>query len=85
MNPGVSHSDTIGSRNASHSRRKSAALSAAVGVDRAAEVMSGLLAISPTGRPSMRTSAVTIPTPKSARSSSTEPRRTIARSPRGTS
>ncbi len=33
----------------------------------------GLFATTPTGRPSMRASAVTIPTPKSRRSSSTEP------------
>ena len=70
--PGVSHSVTIGRSNASQSCMNRAALSAP-GVSIAPARWVGLLAITPTGRPSMRASAVIIPSPKSRRSSSTEP------------
>ena len=72
MKPGVSQSETIGMSKASQSCMKRAALSAA-SESIAPPRCFGLLAIRPNGRPSMRTSAVTIPTPKAARSSSTEP------------
>ena len=73
MMPGVSHSDSIGMSKASQSCMKRAALSA-VAASIAPPRCVGLLAITPDGRPSMRTSAVTMPWPEAAaRSSSTEP------------
>ena len=72
MKPGVSHSETIGRSKASHSCMKRAALSQA-SASIAPPRWLGLLAIRPIGWPSMRTSAVTMPTPNAARSSSTEP------------
>ena len=57
---------------ASHSCMKRAALSAP-SLSMAPARWAGLLAMMPTGRPSMRTSAVTMPRPKPRRSSSTEP------------
>ena len=77
MKPGVSMSETSGSACASHSCMKRAALSAA-SASIAPPRCIGLLAIRPTGRPSMRASAVTMPAPKPARSSSAEPGSTSA-------
>ncbi len=71
MNPGVSHRNTIGMSWASHSCMKRAALSAA-GASMAPARCVGLLAMMPTGRPSTRASAVTMPRPNAGRSSSTE-------------
>ena len=70
--PGVSTSVTTGRSNASHSCRKRAALSAP-SLSIAPARWAGLLATTPTGRPSTRASAVTMPRPKSRRSSSTLP------------
>ena len=72
MNPGVSHSDSTGRPNASHSCRKRAALSA-LAASMAPARCSGLLAITPTARPSKRASAVTRPGANDGRSSSTDP------------
>ena len=71
MKPGVSISETSGSPCASQSCMKRAALSAA-SASIAPPRWDGSLARTPTGRPSMRASAVTMPAPKSRRSSSTE-------------
>ena len=62
----------MGRSNASHSCRKRDALSAA-SLSIAPPRCAGLLASTPSGRPSTRTNAVTIPAPNSRRSSSTEP------------
>ena len=81
MNPGVSHRDSSGRQKASHSCMKRAALSAHPASIAPARCI-GLLAITPTGRPSMRTSAVTMPGANDGRSSSTDPssaRSSIAR------
>ena len=72
MMPGVSHRNSSGMSKASHSCMKRAALSAPL-LSIAPARCTGLLAISPTGRPSIRISAVTIPGPKWRRISSTEP------------
>ncbi|MNT42651.1 hypothetical protein D3C72_1790810 [compost metagenome] len=72
MKPGVSINDTIGSPCALHTCMKRAALSAA-SASMAPPRWRGLLARMPTGRPSMRASAVWMPVPKPARSSSTLP------------
>ena len=72
MKPGVSHKKRIGSSKASHSCMKRAALSA-LAASMAPARCSGLLAITPTGRPSRRTSAVTMPGANAGRSSSTDP------------
>ena len=72
MNPGVSHSETTGSRCASHSCRKRAALSAA-SASIAPPRWVGTFAMTPTGAPSTRASAVIIPVPQPSRSSSTDP------------
>ena len=71
MIPGVSHRNTIGRSWASHSCMKRAALSAA-SLSMAPARCWGSLAMTPTARPSMRASAVTIPSPNPRRSSSTE-------------
>ena len=65
MNPGVSHRDSSGSAKASHSCMKRAALSAQPASIAPAR-WSGLLAMMPSGRPSTRASAVTIPGANSA-------------------
>ena len=71
MKPGVSHRNSIGSPNASHSCMNRAALSAP-SASIAPPRCAGLLAITPSGRPSLgRASAVTMPAPKPRRSSST--------------
>ncbi len=70
--PGVSHSETIGRSNASHSCMNRAALSAP-SLSIAPARWLGLLPMTPTGTPSMRASAVIMPSPNSRRSSSTEP------------
>ena len=70
--PGVSISERIGSPKASHSCMKRAALSAA-SLSIAPARCIGLLAITPSGRPSMRASAVTIALPNSSRRKVTEP------------
>ena len=72
MMPGVSQRKRIGMSKASQSCMKRAALSAP-SLSMAPARCVGLLAMTPSGRPSMRTSAVTMPAPKSRRSSSTEP------------
>ncbi len=72
MNPGVSTSETTGSRCASHSPRNAVALSAA-SPSIAPPSCSGLLASSPTACPPMRARAVSTPVPNPARSSSTLP------------
>lgn len=72
MKPGVSASETTGSRPASHRPRNAAALSAA-SPSIAPPRCRGLLASSPTACPPMRASAVTTPMPNPARSSSTLP------------
>jgi phytoene dehydrogenase-like protein len=72
MMPGVSHKNRIGMSNASHSCMKRAALSAPL-LSIAPARCTGLLAISPTGRPSILINAVTMPGPKCRRTSSTEP------------
>ena len=72
MNPGVSTSETTGSRCASHSRRNAVALSAA-SPSIAPPRCRGLFTSSPTACPPRRASAVTTPTPNPARSSSTLP------------
>ncbi len=63
MKPGVSISETIGSACASQSCMKRAALSAA-SASMAPPRCAGSLARTPTGRPSTRASAVTMPAPK---------------------
>ena len=68
----MSTSETIGSPNASQSCRKRAALSAPPLVTAPAMAIV-LLAITPTGRPSMRASAVTISGAKRSRRNVTEP------------
>ena len=70
--PGVSTRVTIGSPKASHSCMNRAALSAPSESIAPARWV-GLLAITPTGRPSMRASAVIMPSPNPLRNSSTEP------------
>ncbi len=72
MIPGVSHRNSSGTSNASHSCRKRAALSAP-SASMAPARWAGLLATMPSGRPSTSASAVIIPRAKPARSSSTEP------------
>lgn len=72
MKPGVSTSETIGRPNASKSRRKRAALSDAAAVIVPARCFVSL-AMTPTGRPSMRASAVTISGANRARSTTTDP------------
>ena len=69
MNPGVSHRNSTGRSNASHSCRNRAALSAP-GASIAPPRCAGSLATMPSGRPSTRASAVTMPAPKPRRSSS---------------
>ncbi len=71
MKPGVSQSETTGRPWASQSCRNLAALSAE-SASMAPPRWAGLLAMSPRGRPSILTSAVMIPLPNAARSSSTE-------------
>ena len=71
MKPGVSHKERTGSPKASHSCRKRAALSALAASMAPAKCI-GLLAITPTARPSMRTNAVTMPGANDGRSSSTD-------------
>ncbi len=71
MNPGVSQRNRTGTSNASHSWRKRAALSAP-GVSIAPPRCDGLFATTPSGRPSMRASAVIMPGANARRSSSTE-------------
>ncbi len=71
-NPGVSHSESTGRSWPSHSWRNRAALSAA-SASIAPPSTAGSLAITPTGIPSSRTSAVMIPVAYPARSSSTLP------------
>ena len=70
--PGVSTSETSGSPKASHSCMKRAALSAPSLVIAPARCLVSL-AITPTGRPSIRASAVTIPGAKRSRRNVTEP------------
>ena len=70
--PGVSISETTGSPKASQSCMKRAALSAPSLVIAPARCI-GLLATTPTGRPSMRASAVTIPGANASRRTVTEP------------
>jgi len=70
--PGVSTSETTGSPNASQSCRKRAALSAASLVI-APAIRRVSLAITPTGRPSMRASAVHISGANRSRRNVTEP------------
>ena len=72
MKPGQSISDTIGMPNVSHNCRNRAALSAAAAVMAPAITMV-LLAMTPTGRPSIRASAVTISRANWSRSRVTEP------------
>ncbi len=64
--PGVSISETIGRPNASQSAMKRAALSAPSEVIAPARCI-GLLAMTPTARPSIRASAVTIGRANSSR------------------
>ncbi len=70
--PGVSTSETSGRPNASHSCMKREALSAASLVI-APAICIVLLAMTPTARPSMRPSAVTISGAKRSRRKVTEP------------
>ena len=70
--PGVSQSIRSGRSKASQSCMKRAALSAPSRSMAPARWL-GSLATTPSGRPSMRMSAVTMPSPKCRRSSSTEP------------
>ena len=63
MIPGVSHRNSSGMSNASHSCMKRAALSAP-SLTIAPARCAGLFAMIPIGRPSIRASAVTIPSPK---------------------
>ncbi len=70
--PGVSISETSGSPKASQSCIRRAALSAPSLVIAPARRI-GLLAITPTGRPSIRASAVSISGAKRSRSTVTEP------------
>ena len=70
--PGVSISETIGSPKASQSCMKRAALSAPSLVIAPAMCI-GLLATIPSGRPSIRASAVTMPGANAGRSVVTEP------------
>ena len=72
MIPGVSTSETTGRPNASQSCRKRAALSAPSLVIAPARCI-GLLAMTPSGRPSIRASAVTISGAKRSRRNVTEP------------
>ena len=72
MKPGQSISDTIGMPKVSHNCRKRAALSAAAAVMAPAITMV-LLATMPTGRPSIRASAVTISRANCSRSTVTDP------------
>ena len=72
MIPGVSHRKRMGTSKASHSCMNRAALSAPWASMAPARWV-GLLAMRPMGRPSTLIKAVTIPTPKAGRSSSTEP------------
>ena len=72
MMPGVSTSETSGRPNASHSCRKRAALSAPSLVIAPASCIVSLARM-PTGRPSIRASAVTIPGAKRSRRNVTEP------------
>jgi hypothetical protein len=70
--PGVSTSETIGSSKASHSCMNRAALSAASLVI-APALYRVSLAMTPIGRPSMRTSAVAISGAKRSRRNVTDP------------
>jgi hypothetical protein len=72
MNPGVSHRNSTGRSKPSQSCMKRAALSAA-SASMAPPRWFGSLATRPIGRPSTRTSDVTIPAPNPRRSSRTEP------------
>ena len=72
MKPGVSHNESTGNPKASHNWRKRAALSA-LSASMAPARCIGLLAMTPTARPSIRTSAVTSPGAKDARNSRTDP------------
>ena len=72
MKPGVSTSETTGSPKASQSCRKRAALSEASLVI-APAMWRVSLAMKPTGRPSIRASAVTISGAKRSRRKVTEP------------
>ncbi len=72
MNPGVSQRNRIGRANASHRVMNRAALSAPW-ASIAPPRWVGSLAITPSGRPPERASAVRMPRPKPRRSSSTEP------------
>ena len=65
MMPGVSHRNSSGMSNASHSCMKRAALSAP-SLSIAPARCVGLFAITPIGRPSMRMNAVTMPSPNCA-------------------
>ena len=72
MKPGVSSSETTGSPKASQSARKRAALSEAAAVIAPAKWRESL-AMKPSGRPSIRASAVTISGAKRSRRKVTEP------------
>ena len=72
MKPGVSHRNTIGTSNASQQLHEPRGLVGA-GVSIAPPRCAGLLATMPTDRPSIRVSAVIMPSPNPCRSSSTEP------------
>ena len=72
MNPGVSHRNSSGRSNAPHSCMNRAALSAQ-SASIAPARWSGLLASTPSGLPSIRISADTMPGAKCGRSSSADP------------
>jgi len=72
MIPGVSHGNSSGMSNASHRVMKRAPLSAP-SLSIAPDNFIGLLATTPTGRPSILISAVTIVWPKWRRNSSIDP------------
>ena len=72
MIPGVSHRNSIGMSNASHSWMKRAPLSAP-SLSIAPARCFGLFATTPNGRPSILINAVIIVSPKSRRISSTDP------------
>ncbi len=84
MKPGVSHSERMGSPKASHSCRKRAALSALAASMAPARCI-GLLAMTPTARPSTRASAVTMPGANDGRSSRTDPSSAMSSTARRTS
>ena len=72
MKPGVSHSESTGSPNASHNCKNRAALSA-LSASMAPAPCMGLLAMTPIARPSIRANAVTSPGANDGRSSRTDP------------